>query len=117
MSLGEFIREKREARDLSLREFAKKINVSAAFQSDVELGRRFPSDELQTAIARELRVTIADLKARDTRPPVEEMKKRIASNPAYAFAFRLAADSKLSPDELIDALRGQNRAAGPKKKS
>ena len=37
-TLGEHIRELREERDLSLRELATKIQVSAAFMSDVELG-------------------------------------------------------------------------------
>ena len=41
-TLGERIRELREERDLSLRELAGKIGVSAAFMSDVELNRRYP---------------------------------------------------------------------------
>lgn len=42
-TLGQRIRELRERDDLSLREFARKLGVSAAFLSDVELGRRHPS--------------------------------------------------------------------------
>jgi transcriptional regulator with XRE-family HTH domain len=45
-TLGEHIKEVREERDLSVRELAKKLNVSAPFLSDVELGRRHPSDEV-----------------------------------------------------------------------
>ena len=50
-TLGERIRELREQQDLSLRELASKIGVSASFMSDVELNRRHPSDKHLSAIA------------------------------------------------------------------
>ena len=43
--LGQRIRELRGKKDLSLRELAKKLDVSAAFLSDIELGRRYPSEK------------------------------------------------------------------------
>jgi transcriptional regulator with XRE-family HTH domain len=46
ISLGQRIHELRDEADLSLRELAKKIGVSAPFLSDIELGRRFPSEEI-----------------------------------------------------------------------
>ena len=49
LTLGQKIHELRDKADLSLRELALKISVSAPFLSDIELGRRFPSEEvLQT---------------------------------------------------------------------
>ena len=51
-TLGEKIRELREERDLSLRELAKKLNLSAAFLSDIELGRRNPSDKVLSDLAK-----------------------------------------------------------------
>ena len=51
--LGEYIRELRQQKDLSLRDFAKRLGgKSAAFISDIELGRRFPSDPVLEDIAR-----------------------------------------------------------------
>lgn len=43
--LGERIREARTRKGLSLREVARKVKISAAFLSDIELGRRAPSEE------------------------------------------------------------------------
>ena len=41
-AFGEFLRRKREERNLSLREFAKGLGVSAVYLSDIERGNRFP---------------------------------------------------------------------------
>jgi hypothetical protein len=39
-ALGQYMRRRRDELDLSLREFAKRLDCSAAFISDIELGRR-----------------------------------------------------------------------------
>lgn len=115
MSFGEFVRQRRDERDLSLREFAKKIDCSPAFVSDVELGRRYPSDEVLAMIAKVLGTTIDELKKHDTRPPTEELKRQIALNPRYALAFRTLADSKVSPDEIIRFAKRRSEEASKKK--
>jgi len=99
-TLGERIRELREAQDLSLREFAGKLDLSAAFVSDVELGRRFPSDKVLTAMAVALGTSLEELQTFDTRPPVEDMKRITTSNPAYGLAFRKIIDKMVTPEEL-----------------
>jgi transcriptional regulator with XRE-family HTH domain len=109
-SLGERIKELRDAADLSLRDLGKQAGgLSPVFLSDIELGRRFPSEEALTHIARALNTTLADLRKYDTRPPIEEMKRRTAENPALGVAFRKIVD--LPQEEL---LRIANR--GVKKK-
>ena len=115
MSIGQFIRQIRDERDLSLREFAKKIDCSPAFVSDVELGRRYPSDEVLATIAKVLGTTPDELKRYDTRPPTEELKRQIAINPRYALAFRTLADSKVSPEEILRFAKKKSEEA-PKKK-
>jgi len=110
-TLGERIKELRDAADLSLRDLGKKAGgLSPVFLSDIELGRRFPSDEALGNIAHALKTTAEDLRTYDTRPPVEEMKRRTAANPALGVAFRKIVD--LPHDEL---LRIANRASKGKK--
>jgi transcriptional regulator with XRE-family HTH domain len=46
---------------ISLRELAKKIGVSGAFLSDIELGRRFPSQDKIELLAEEIGVLLAGL--------------------------------------------------------
>lgn len=102
MTFGELIRKLRDDRDLSLREFASKLGCSAPFISDIELGRRFPSEKILKDMARILLVDVEELKAHDTRPPVEEMKRRIAIDPRYALAFRTVINRNVTVDELMD---------------
>ncbi|MBI3635579.1 MAG: helix-turn-helix transcriptional regulator [Candidatus Rokubacteria bacterium] len=107
-TLGERIRQLREARDLSLREFAKKLGgLSAAFLSDVELGRRHPSDAVLADMARVLGTTVEDLKQYDSRTPVEELKRLSNVDPAFGFAFRKLVDKDVNPQELMKFLEKQ----------
>ena len=101
-TIGERIREIREEKDLSLRELATRIEVSAPFMSDVELGRRFPSDKVMISIARALDTTLEELRQFDTRPPVKEFRKAAMDDPAYGFAFRRMINNKVSSSEILD---------------
>jgi len=101
-TLGQRIRELRAAKDLSLREFAKKLGgLSAPFLSDVELGRRHPSDKVLAEMARVLGTTVDDLRSHDTRPPFDDLKRLATSNPAYGLAFRKVIDEQVSPEDLM----------------
>jgi len=48
--IGPYIRKRRDELDLSLRELAKKLDCSPAFISDIELGRRHPSEKVLAEI-------------------------------------------------------------------
>src|SRR5262249_4666678 len=62
ISLGQRLRELRDKADLSVRELAKRIGVSSPFLSDIELGRRFPSEEVLGKLAAALNVSLEELK-------------------------------------------------------
>jgi len=101
-TLGQRVRELREAQDLSLREFAKKLGgLSAAFLSDVELGRRFPSEEVLVKMAAVLGVNVDELKKCDTRAPMEDLKRLAASDPTYGFALRQVIEKKVTAEQLL----------------
>ena len=104
-NLGTRIRELRELKDLSLREFAKKLQTSAAHISDIELGRRFPSDDLLTRIASLLGETVSDLKEYDYRAPTQDLKRLSEANPAYGFAFRKVIETEMTPEEILEMLK------------
>lgn len=111
-TLGQYIREERDRKDVSLREFAKKIDCSPAFLSDIELGRRNPSEDVFIKIAQSLNVSVADIKKYDTRPPTEDMRRHATSDPKMAFAFRTILENKISPDELIKFAENQRKKKG-----
>jgi transcriptional regulator with XRE-family HTH domain len=105
-TLGQKIRELREERDLSLRDLAKRLGVTAAFLSDIELGRRYPSDKVLSDMAKALGTSLENLRSHDTRAPVEDLKRLASSNPLYGIAFRKVVDKavskKISPKELME---------------
>jgi transcriptional regulator with XRE-family HTH domain len=101
-TLGGKIRELRVQKDLGLRELARKIGISAAFLSDIEQGRRYPSDNVLKDIAHTLGVPISHLEIFDSRAPIEELKRIVEINPNYGFALRSLAQD---PDKLLQFLR------------
>ena len=112
-NLGQRIREIREEKDISLRELAKKLDISAAFLSDVELGRRYPSKKVLHRLSSELGVKAEELENYDTRPPIEELRKRVLADPAFGLALRKVIDKKISPEDLMKLV---GKEPGTKKK-
>jgi len=101
-TLGDRLRQLREERDLSLRELAKHLGeVTAAHLSDIEFGRRYPSDELLAKMGRFFRVSEAELRALDTRPPVEEIRRRAQADPAFGIALRRLVDKEVTPQQIM----------------
>src|ERR1700753_302574 len=108
ISLGQRLRELRDKADLSLRELAKRIGISPPFISDIELGRRFPSEEILKKLARALNVSVEDLKQYDNREPIADLKRLMDSNPKLGFAFRTAVEKvksgELTAEDIIAKL-------------
>jgi transcriptional regulator with XRE-family HTH domain len=103
--IGPFIRRRRDELDLSLRELAKKLDCSPAFISDVELGRRHPSDKVLIEIAKVLKVKVEELRAMDVRAPIDEIKRVTQNDPTFALAFRTMFDKNISAEELLDFVK------------
>ena len=102
--IGPFIRRRRDELDLSLRELAKKLDCSPAFISDIELGRRHPSEKVLIEIAKILKVKLDDLRKMDVRPPIEDIKRMTQNDPTFALAFRTVIDKNIKADELLEWL-------------
>jgi transcriptional regulator with XRE-family HTH domain len=114
--LGPYMRRRRDELDLSLREFAKRLDCSAAFISDIELGRRHPSEKVLAEIARVLKVKLEDLQAMDVRPPIDDIKRLTQNDPRFALAFRTMIDKKVSADELLELANQKKDEKHPKQK-
>jgi transcriptional regulator with XRE-family HTH domain len=114
--IGPFIRQRRDELDLSLRELAKRLDCSPAFISDIELGRRHPSDKVLMEIAKILKVKVEELRKMDVRAPIDEIKRVTQDDPTYALAFRTVIDN-VSADELLEfARRKREEKKGKEKK-
>ncbi len=110
-TLGEFIREKREAAGLSLRELARRLEITAPFLSDIELGRRAPAEKNLALIARELAIPFDEIQQYDHRETVSDFKAVIESNPALALAFRTqlkqVRTGSMTPEDLAKRLKSK----------
>ena len=108
-TMGQRLRDLRERAGLSLREVAKAADISAPFLSDVELGRRFPTNETLALIAQKLRASAADLKKHDHRSALIDLKRMADGSPSLGAAVRALVDQvqsgNLTPDELAAKLR------------
>jgi transcriptional regulator with XRE-family HTH domain len=109
MTLGDQLRKLRDESDLSLRGLAKQLGgVTAAHLSDIEFGRRYPSDELLKKLAVFFKVDEAELRALDTRPPVEEIKRLALSDPAFGLALRKLVDKEITPEDVLKMTEGKS---------
>ena len=111
-TLGQRIRELRQEKDLSLRDLGDllkdaetKVAVSAAFLSDLENGRRFPSEEMIGKLALALGTTEDELQEHDQRGAGRDLDELVGMNAQYAFAFRkavkLVKETGMAPDEFV----------------
>jgi transcriptional regulator with XRE-family HTH domain len=113
ISLGQRLHELRDKADLSLRELSRKVGISSPYLSDIELGRRFPSEEILAKLAGALNESLEDLKQYDNREPIADLKRLMDSDPKLGFAFRTAVEKvksgELTAEELIARLSKSSR--------
>lgn len=114
--LGPYMRRRRDELDISLRELAKRLDCSPAFISDIELGRRYPSEKVLADIARVLKVKVEELRALDVRAPIDDIKRITLNDPNFALAFRTVIDKKVTADELLDFLKRKDTDKGSREK-
>lgn len=112
-TFGEFIAQKRKDREMSLRQMAEKINVSAVFISDMEKGRRYPSVELLKKIAEVLRLNqeetdlLYDLSSDERNQIPADLPEYIMDVPMAKVALRKAREADVSDafwEEVIKKL-------------
>ena len=107
-TLGQKIRELRGDLKLSLRELAEKVKITPPFLSDIELGRRNPSEETLRALATALNTTYEDLLSYDQRPLIETIKARSNSDPRYGRLMREFIERHTTADAVEAVLKRED---------
>jgi transcriptional regulator with XRE-family HTH domain len=118
-TLGQEILRYRQKAELTLRAMAKKAKISPAHQSDIEHGRRLPSDDLLKRIAEILGnvgATYEDFKKLDTRID-PELSDWISKHPEASQMLREIRASKESPKEVLERLKEILKAEEKKRKN
>jgi transcriptional regulator with XRE-family HTH domain len=102
-SLGDLIREARTPKG-SLRDFAKKLDITPSYLSDIENDRRIPAEEVLRRIAELLELDFDELMAKAGRFG-EEADRYMRKHPTVGVLFRKLSDSKTPDDDLAKLLK------------
>lgn len=102
-SLGDLIREARTPKG-SLRDFAKRLDITPSYLSDIENDRRVPAEEVLRRIAELLKLDFDELMAKAGRFG-EEAERYMRKHPTVGVLFRKLSDSKTPDDDLAKLLR------------
>jgi transcriptional regulator with XRE-family HTH domain len=105
MTLGERIRARRTELRITLRELARRVEVSAPYLTDLEAGRRHPGPDVLIRIAAALELPVAELQALDTRL-TPEVRRWVETQPDVARLLRtLRASRPKHRDAMLRRLR------------
>ena len=111
LQFGAFVRREREAREIGLREMAKKIGVSPTYLSKVERDEFTPPTEDKVrAIAQIIECDIDELLAMAGRMP-SDLADIIKRNPVEVSAL-LRTTSSMTRDEIARLTEGAKKARG-----
>lgn len=115
--IGDLLRDQRvDVLHVGLRDMAKLLGVSPAYVTDIEYGRRVPSQELLPLMAQAYHLPEAELRAGFSRPS-EEVVELASANPVTAEKTPefLRNAKNLSPEQW-DALIKQAKKLSEEKK-
>lgn len=102
-SLGDLIREARTPKG-SLRDFAKKLDITPSYLSDIENDRRVPAEEVLRRIAELLELDFDELMAKAGRFG-EDADRYMRKHPTVGVLFRQLSESKTPDDDLAKLLK------------
>ena len=100
-TLGTYLRALREKRRISLRRVAARARITAAYLSDIELGRRHPSEKVLAELAAALNTSFDDLRRHDPRALINDIQKRVDEDVGYADALRRLLRKFETTEELL----------------
>jgi transcriptional regulator with XRE-family HTH domain len=112
-TLGSEIQRLRTEAGFTLRGLALKVEISAAFLSDIERDRRRPSEEVLRRIVRQLPgTTYEELDALSTTLE-QDLQRMVAETPEARQLLRTVFESKRDPREVLRELQ-KNLSKRPK---
>ena len=103
-TLGEVIRDARVAAGQSLREFARTLEITPSYQSDIENDRRIPSEEVLKRIAGLLSLDFEELMALGGRFG-DDAERYLRRHPTAGALFRKLSETNATGDVLRKMLQ------------
>lgn len=119
LNFGDFIAKKREERKITLREMAKKLDITAPYLSDVEKDRRNPFDleklELLAGIlllSDEEKTTMLDFAGKKRNEVAPDLPGYIMERDYVSAALRTARDLDAGEEEWLEFIEELKRRKG-----
>lgn len=119
LNFGEFIAKKREERQITLREMARRLGVSAPFLSDVEKDRRnpFDGDRLEKTagilgLDKQERELMYDLAGKRRNSVAHDLPDYIMERGYVSAALRTARDLDAGEEEWLQFVEELKRRKG-----
>lgn len=111
-TFGEFIKEKRVAKNISLREMAAKLNITPAYLSDIEKDRRYAPDRDKILEIAEIlsihsgeRDLLFDLAGKSKDSIAPDLPDFIMENEKVRTLLRKAKDKQVTDEKLDKIIR------------
>lgn len=108
-NFGEFIKQKREEKHITLRKMADELNVSAPFLSDVEKGRRNPLNNDKLALLEKIlsltpeeKDLMLNLVGKDRKTVAPDLPDYIMERDYVSAALRTARDLDAGEEEWME---------------
>ena len=108
MIFGEFIKEKRQSKGITLRAFADMVDIAPAYMSDIEKSKRnAPTQEILEKMVKVLELSndeaneLFDLAASSKDAIAQDLKEYVSDNQNVRVALRKAKNLNLGDDEWI----------------
>lgn len=107
-TLGEFIRLARKGKGMTLDELARRAEITQPFLSDIERGRRNPSEVVLIKLAQNLGIDIDELDELNTVSALRDLKLLLDNERELRIAFtrmiKALKQGKITPGELVARL-------------
>ena len=117
-TFGDFLAIKRKEADLTIKDMANRLKISAAYYSYFESGdRKAPERDVQDRIAEILELTTAerlllyDLAGKTRGIVAADLPDYINDNPYVRVALRKARDSRIGMEQWLDFIRQCDRVS------
>lgn len=119
LNFGDFIAQKREEKQITLREMAKKLNITPPYLSDVEKDRRNPFDidklELLANIlllSEEEKTIMLDLAGKKRNEVAPDLPEYIMERDYVSAALRTARDLDAGEEEWLEFVKELKKRRG-----
>lgn len=111
MTFGEFVKEKRQSLNITLRAFADELDIAPSYVSDIEKGKRnAPTQDILDAMVRVLKLNndeknkLFDLAAESKNEIAQDITEYVSDNQNVRVALRRAKELNLGEEEWLQII-------------